>query len=178
MLPNYTHHAQSPKSSVHKIQGKTIEQTLKSYPINHFCRNMAPVSHLWGARWPIIFQWRTINTVYSIVAKYDDAISNNITFWVRNDHKSHIRPFAANGTALGWCGQWVSWKLVQFIETRPCNLLLRCQRVQVSPGHDPVISPGNDFSVDILRDITKIYVAFCSAFRTFLSIRRFWWRIW
>jgi hypothetical protein len=42
MLRNYTHHAQSPKSSVHsvhKIQGKAIRQTLKSCHIDHLLWN-------------------------------------------------------------------------------------------------------------------------------------------
>jgi hypothetical protein len=46
--------------------------------------------------------------------------------------------------------------------------------VRISPGHEVVASHGNDFSCDILRDVTKSYVmAVRYAFRTLRSIRRF-----
>jgi hypothetical protein len=53
-----------------------------------------------------------------------------------------MRPFEANGIALGLCGQWLSQKLVQKDETRPHNLPLRFQRVRISPSHEAVVSPG------------------------------------
>jgi hypothetical protein len=79
----------------------------------------------------------------SIVVKYNNfANSNNITFWGLNDRKSQMRPFEANGTAGGLCGQCVSRELVRYDETRPRNVPLQCQRVRISPGHEAVVPRG------------------------------------
>jgi hypothetical protein len=67
-----------------------------------------------------------------------------------------MRPFEANGIALGFCGQCVSRKFVRYDETRPHDLPLRCHRVRVSPGHERVCFPGMISRLTFSETIRKV----------------------
>jgi hypothetical protein len=95
MLWNYAHHAQSPKSSVHsvyKTQGKAIWQTLQKLSYgSFFCGTMTPVSHLWGARWPITFSVE--NDQYSL---YDRDNRRQTDMCTKEAYRGSYRTYRAD----------------------------------------------------------------------------------